>query len=354
MHRVGGLLTTLGRHGPALLVASLVLGSLVPLLSSQAVALLPAAAFLLALGSFLTAGSAPVEQGTGGAVVVLALAWNGIGVPVATAALLHLTGIDEDLRRGILVSVLAPPVSGAAAIAAMLGLRPRLALLNSIGLTLLTPLLVPLLALALGAGVRMDPLALAWHLALIVGPAGAVALIVRRAGRRLTGLIPDMQAASGIAVLGLVLVGFTMADSLRGAWNTQRAPVLIGLASAVCLNVGIGLVSGVLFAPLGRSRALTIALVAGNRNVSLTWAAAGTALSPATELYLATTVIPVLALPFVVRAGSAAREWILRAGSIAFGRRRTADAGLGSAGDKSSPADAGQSSASAAQSGRET
>jgi arsenite transporter len=348
VHRVGLLLTTCGRHGPTLLVASLVLGSLVPLLSSQAVRLLPVAAFLLALGSFMTATSAPPERGSGRAAIALTLAWNGLGVPVATAILLHLAGVGEDVRKGILVSVLAPPISGASAIAAILGLQPRLALLNAIGLTLLTPLTVPLLAVALGAGVRMNPGALALNLVLIVAPAGAVALLLSRLGGRLKGLVPDMQAASGIAVLGLVLVGFTMADSLRGAWDTQRAHVLACLGVAVAFNVGIGLVSGVLFAQLGRTGALTTALVAGNRNVSLTWAAAGSALSPATEIYLATTVVPVLALPFVVRAGTAARGW------IAFRSRRPVRAGSDAFIDKSPQTDAGESLATPAQSRGET
>jgi arsenite transporter len=346
VHRVGVLLTALGRHGPTLLVTSLILGSLVPLLSSQAVGLLPIAAFLLALGSFQTANFAPREGGSGRAAIALALAWNGLGVPAATAALLLVTGLGEDLRKGILMSVLAPPISGAAAIAAILGLHPRLALVNTIGLTLLTPLTVPLLAVVLRAGVRMDPASLALHLALIVGPAGLVSLTLSSAKGRLPGLIPDMQAASGIAVLGLVLVGFTMADSLRGAWGTQRESVLTCLAVATGLNLGLGLVSGALFSPLGRTRALTIALVAGNRNVSLTWAAAGTALSHATELYLATTVVPVLALPFAVQIGARVRGW------VAPRSRRATNSDL-TVVDKSPPAQTGQFSTSPTQSRQE-
>jgi arsenite transporter len=348
VHRVGVLLATVGRNGPTLLVLSLILGSLVPLLSSQAVRLLPLAAFLLALGSFLTARFAPGELGPGRAVIAFTLLWTGLGVPAAAALLIPWAGIDEDLRKGILMSVMAPPISGAAAIAAILGLHPRLALINAVGLTLLTPITVPLLAVALGAGVRMDATALAWHLALIVGPAGAVALALARAKGRLQGLIPDMQAASGIAVLGLVLVGFTMADSLRGDWVTQRAHVLTCLAIAVCLNFGAGFVSGILFSQLGPTRALTIALVAGNRNVSLTWAAAGTALSHATELYLATTVVPVLALPFAVRTVTTLREWVvLRNGRAGKSIAPTLV-------DTSPPADAGQSATSPAQSRQET
>ena len=45
----------------------------------------------------------------------------------------------------------------------------------------------------------------------------------------------------------------------------------------------------------------TIGLVSGNRNVTLAWAAASFGLPPLAEGYVAACVIPVLALPLIVK-----------------------------------------------------
>ena len=94
------------------IINGLVLGSIVPLLASQAVKLLPFAAFLLVLGSFLTAALDQDAGATKPTTIVLTLVWAGLGVPLITAGGLHLTDAGSELRAGILVSVLAPPVSG--------------------------------------------------------------------------------------------------------------------------------------------------------------------------------------------------------------------------------------------------
>jgi hypothetical protein len=98
--------------------------------------LLPFSAFLLTLGSFLTAGLAPSEAKIRLPLMALVLAWVGLALPLAAAILLSFLPLDPSLRAGVLLSLLAPPVGSAAAIAGMLGLRTRLALLVSIALTL--------------------------------------------------------------------------------------------------------------------------------------------------------------------------------------------------------------------------
>jgi hypothetical protein len=69
------------------------------------------------------------------------------------------------------------------------------------------------------------------------------------------------------------------------------------------------------------SRALTVGLVSGNRNVTLAWAAASASLmgQQQVELYLAASVLPIFMLPALTRPAVA---WLLRSsrsGSIAPG-----------------------------------
>jgi len=174
---VGKILSTLGERGPALLVISLCTGLLIHPLAHFGYDLLPFSAFLLTLGSFLTAGLAPSEARVRLPLMALVLAWVGLALPLAAAILLSFLPLDPSLRAGVLLSLLAPPVGSAAAIAGMLGLRPRLALLVSIALTLLAPISIPCFATVLGLGIAFDMGALAIRLFSIIGAAGLVAFL---------------------------------------------------------------------------------------------------------------------------------------------------------------------------------
>jgi hypothetical protein len=128
MRIVGKILSTLGGQGPTLLVIALCAGLVIHPLAHFGYDLLPFSAFLLTLGSFLTAGLAPSEAKIRLPLMALVLAWVGLALPLAAAILLSFLPLDPSLRAGVLLSLLAPPVGSAAAIAGMLGLRTRLAL----------------------------------------------------------------------------------------------------------------------------------------------------------------------------------------------------------------------------------
>src|SRR6266567_3649775 len=200
MQTVGKLLSAFGGQGPILLVLSLGAGVISHPLAHVGYELLPLSAFLLTLGSFLTAGLAPSEVKTRASLIAVVLAWVGVGLPLAAAAILAFVPLDPSLRAGVLLSLLAPPVGSAAAIAAMLGLQPRLALLVSIALTLVAPISIPGFAALLGLGVAFDMAALATRLFAIIGVAALVAYLALRFRSTLTAILPDQRAATGVAV----------------------------------------------------------------------------------------------------------------------------------------------------------
>jgi hypothetical protein len=129
--------------------------------------------------------------------------------------------LDPALQAGVILSVLAPPVGSAAAIAAILGLRPRLALIASLALTLVAPLSIPAFATILGINVSIDMVHLAWRLALIIG----FGLPSRSDGATLAqqvqAVLPDQSAAAGVAVIGLVIVGLAMMSGIRAYWAAE-------------------------------------------------------------------------------------------------------------------------------------
>ncbi len=301
MQIVGKLLSTLGGQGPTLLVISLGAGLLIHPLAHFGYEFLPFSAFLLTLGSFLTAGLAPPETEIRLPLVALVLAWVGLALPLAAAILLSFLPLDPALRAGVLLSLLAPPVGSAAAIAGMLGLRPRLALLVSIALTLLTPISIPCFATVLGLGIEFDMSALAIRLFSIIGAAGLVAFLAIWFHRNLMPVLPDQRAATGVAIIGLIIVGLATSQGIRTHWINTPLGFDVMLAAAIVVNFGLCALATLTFARLGLQIAGTIGLVSGNRNVTLVWAAASFGLPSLAEGYVAACVIPVLALPLIVK-----------------------------------------------------
>jgi hypothetical protein len=298
---VGKILSWLGGQGPVLLVISVCAGLLINPLAHFGYDLLPFSAFLLTLGSFLTAGLAPSEARIRLPLIAMVLAWIGVALPLAAAVLLSFLPLDPALRAGALLSLLAPPVGSAAAIAGMLGLRPRLALLVSIALTLLTPISIPCFATVLGLGIVFDMGALAIRLFSIIGAAGLVAALAIRFHRRLVPILPDQRAATGIAVIGLIIVGLAASQGIQAQWTSDALRFDLMLAAAIASNFGLCALATLTFARLGLQTAGTIGLVSGNRNVTLVWAATSFGLPPLAEGYVAACVIPVLALPLIIK-----------------------------------------------------
>lgn len=317
MRTVGKLLSTLGGQGPIQLIVALCAGVISYPLGHFGYKLLPVSAFLLTLGSFLTAGLAPSEGKVRNRLIGVVLAWVGVGLPLAAAAVLSFVPLDPSLRAGVLLSLLAPPVGSAAAIAAMLGLQPRLALLVWIALTLLAPISIPAFAGLLGLGISFNMEALAVRLFGIIGMAALVAFLALRFRERLTAILPDQRAATGVAVIGLIIVGLATSQGIQTQWHSNPARFAEMLAAAVATTFGLCGLAALVFSGLGLQTAGTIGLVSGKRNVTLARAAASFGLPPLAEGYVAACVIPVLALPLIVKLGAALpsllRRFVLQA-----------------------------------------
>lgn len=298
---VGKILSTLGGQGPTLLVISLCAGLLINPLARLGYEILPFSAFLLTLGSFLTAGLAPSEAKIRLPLMALVVGWVGLALPLAAAILLSFLPLDPALRAGVLLSLLAPPVGSAAAIAGMLSLRPRLALLVFIALTLLAPISIPCFAAVLDLGIVFDMTALAIRLFSIIGAAGLVAFLAIRFHRHLIPILPDLRAATGIAVIGLIIVGLATSQGIQAQWTSNALRFDVMLVAAIVANFGLCTLATLTFARLGLQTAGTIGVVSGNRNVTLVWAAASFGLPSLAEGYVAACVIPVLALPLIVK-----------------------------------------------------
>src|SRR3954452_9575940 len=170
-----------GRNGPLCLVAGVLLGFAVPVLSDMAWPAFGPTVFVFTLGAFLKVDfeSLSTELAHVGRNLVVIL-WAMFGVPLLVFAFLQTFELGPDLKQGLLLWALAPPSGAAAALAAILGLSAPLALLAGIAVTAASPLYMPLLAAALGGfQVAIDPLSMAARLFVIVGGACVTSIALR-------------------------------------------------------------------------------------------------------------------------------------------------------------------------------
>ena len=147
-----------------------------------------------------------------------------------------------------------------------------------------------------------------------VGAIGAVLLAVGA-----VVVFPLLLAALGLSTLDqpiiayfrwpvmfvLIIVGLATSQGIQTQLSSNPARFGEMLAAAVATNFGLCGLAALLFSGLGLQLAGTIGLVSGNRNVTLAWAAASFGLPPLAEGYVAACVIPVLALPLIVKLGLA-------------------------------------------------
>lgn len=292
-------LAAAGRNGPALLCGGVLIGFAAPPLAELARPLMGFAVFVFTLGAFLKVdGAAFRAEAADRRGLFLVLAWATFGVPMLAFALVWAMRPGHDLALGMLLCFLAPPVGSAAAIAAMLGLSAPLALLATVAATLAVPFyLPPLVALLADAELAIDPVLFSVRLGAIVGGACAVAWLLRRFAGRWVAENPN--AMTGIAVLGLLLVAIGAMRGMQGQILAApwQAALLLGLAFLA--NAGFQAIGALLFGGMDRTRALTVGLVSGNRNITLVWAAAAPFLAahPGVELFLAMSVFPIFMLP---------------------------------------------------------
>ena len=281
----------LGRNGPELLVVALLTGAIFAPAIEFLQFLLPAAAFFLTLGSFVSAGLSKPEA-TGVGRTVISLAWILVLYPALAMLALSVAGLEPALTFGMLLAIVAPPIGSAAAISAMLEMRPRLALILSIAPTVAAPWTIPIGLALFGSPVSIDLLGLIVRLTVIIGSAAVISAFVLRFRHQSLRVIPDATAATGLSVIGLVLVGLLAAAYARLFYELDPGMFATTMVDAFALNIAGCVIGAAVYAVWGREEALTLGLVTGNRNVTLAWAIAGSAPPQAAETFVIAAVIP--------------------------------------------------------------
>jgi BASS family bile acid:Na+ symporter len=303
------LLRWLGRHARWALPAGVFAGIVLPELAALLRPLLTAAvigtitAVLLRLDWDRLAGALRRP-----ALPAAIAAWQLVGSPLLMWFGAALIGLPPDLRLLLTLQAAAPPIGSAAVFAMILGLDGALAVLATVGTTLLLPFtLTPLAGLLLqDTGLRVDLPAFFARVTLVVAAPFALAWAIRRVAGR-ARLARNDELLAGANVLLLVVFATGVMDGVTARF--LREPQYLGLLLlTACVSTALLHLAGfALFRRAGVAAAYGAALASGNRNMGLMLAITAGSAGEAFALYVGLVQIPMyfapLALtPFVRRS----------------------------------------------------
>jgi BASS family bile acid:Na+ symporter len=298
---MGRLLAFLGGHATWVLFVGVFLGLALPSLANLARPLLaPAVAVLLTATLLRVDWRVMLDYLRRPGLVTVIVAWLLVGAPILATGVLALLPLPVPLTTALVLMAAAPPILSAAPIAMMLGLDGALALVVGLFATLLTPLTVPPLALALlgleldlGVGEFMARLAVVIIVALVA------AFVIRRAIGR--ARLPRVaRHLDGVVVAVMLVFAVAIMDGVTATLLARPGTVALWLAAAFVANPALQIAGALAFAWLGRRRALTIGLVSGNCNMGLLLAAFPPGTDGDVVLYFAVAQLPMYMLPAVL------------------------------------------------------
>ena len=320
MRPLVGLLAFIGRHGARAFALSIFLGLALPQLAAGARPLLPVTILLFVTMNVLRADFHAVGRVMADPRrLAAALGWSFVCPPLvvgACIALLRPLDVEPGLLLGLALFGAAPPLVAAPAYAMLLGLPSAFALTVVVFGMALSPLTAPLVAGALaGAGVPIDPAALGFRLAWMLGGATLLGLLVRRLVSR-ERIVRASAPLDGFGVVMFLVFAVAVMDGVAAALMAQPLRVLgyTGLAFAVC-GAGFALTLRALrsFEP---RETFSLAVATGLRNMGIL-VAVMPEVPPATFLFFAVMQVPVYCAPQLLRPLAARRLRSAPGGKVA-------------------------------------
>ncbi|BBP70868.1 hypothetical protein PHLH6_28720 [Pseudomonas sp. Seg1] len=298
MHRI---LAEITRRGPTVLASGCAIGLAIPYLADLARPLLPVMVFIFVLGTLLRINNAEVIKAAKNLKISLIFpALMVVACPyVFGMAALYLSG-NQELSLAIAIAVAAPPASGNAAVARMLGLDPSMSLVTALCSMAIIPITAPLILhlFADGLSLSIDPADLAIRLAILIGGAEGVAILIRRFSH---GFVAHHGLAiDGVVVMALFLFAIGTMAGMQQIILNEPSLALSMIALAYGVNFAMQLLLGSLY-PGTLIAKFTMGLNGGNRNVGLLWSALGVSLSPTMALYFACCQLPIHTMPKILQ-----------------------------------------------------
>jgi BASS family bile acid:Na+ symporter len=298
-------LSWLGRQGTRAVAASLFIGVMLPPLAALLKPIFAYALFALLCLAFLRVDPVEVRRHfTRPKLVAAAAIWMMFATPALIGLTLVALGLSDRLP-GLYVAMIlqaaAPPVISAPTLAALMGLDAALSLATLVVCTAVTPLTAPVfVALFVGESMSLSPYALGAKLLAMLGGAALVAWLVRRVAGQ-PWIDARMAHIDGLSVIALFFFAVALMDGMLHSILNEPLKVLGLTVLSFALALGLAALTALVFARIGMSQALALGLAAGNRNMGLMLAAAGTAVPDLTWLYFAIAQFPIYLMPAMLK-----------------------------------------------------
>ena len=255
------------------MATGVLLGLVVPPLAALARPLLVTTLFLP-----LALALARLEWGTLAAfrsrktLIAATAAWLLLASPLLCAAIARAithAGGAPGLETSIVLMSAASPIVSGAAIALILGLDAPLAVVVVVVSTALVPFTLPAFAAEIAhVDVAIDVGALFLRMVLVVGGAFGLAAILRRVAG-VAAIERARDAVDGFSVLNIVLFSIAIMDGVTEFALREPRYALTAMAAALGFNLALQLAGVIIFRRAGRTAAVTLAFLSGNRNMGL-------------------------------------------------------------------------------------
>jgi len=235
------------------------------------------------------------------ALPVLFAAWLLVASPLLVWALTGLAGLDDELRRVLVLQSAAPPIGSAAVFALILGLDGVGAVIGTVTTTMLLPLtLTPIVGTLLpGSGLQVDLVAFFGRVSLLVALPFVLAALLRR-GLGTARLERHDELLGGLNVVLLVVFAIAVMDGVTQRLLHDPAYIALLLFVACAAAVAMHVAGWLLFRRSGVATAYTCALMSGNRNVGLMLVITAGSAGDAFSLYTGIAQIPMYFAPLAL------------------------------------------------------
>ncbi len=295
------LLEPIGRHATLLLAGGVFSGLLLQdLAAALRPLLMPSIGVLLFLSVLRLDWQRVFAYARRPMATGLATVWQLAVSPMLVWGLATGLGLPLALVTALVLNAAASPVVSSTAFARLLQLDVELTLVVLAVTTVLLPLTLAPIALGLlSRETAIDPTDYAIRVGLFL----VLPLLAAWAARRLTGdgRIEAMEGSlQGLTVVVLLVFAIAVMDGITPRIVSESGTMLLYLAGAFAVNLGFQALTALLFRPMGLRPALSLGLVAGNRNMALVFAVTG-ATEPDLLLYLAVAQIPIYLSPLITR-----------------------------------------------------
>jgi BASS family bile acid:Na+ symporter len=304
------LLAAIGRKAPLALVIGVIVGLFVPELDGLIEPALPVLVIMLLamamvrvdLQEVLAHLRNPLRMG-------LVLLFLMVMLPLLIHGIAILLDLTPSLHLALVLMMCAPPLTATPSLAALLGLDDAMALNILVVGTLIVPLSAPALAVTLlNLPINLDAASLFMRLVLATGLALFGAFVIRR-GMGPRRIAAHTEALDGISALIMVAFAIVVMNGIGLSTIQQPWRVANVLGVVLLANWGLQALTSIAFMssraaakkhPSGLSRqGGAIALMAGNRNIALFFAAVPLETVEPLLLFLALYQIPIYLSPML-------------------------------------------------------